>query len=88
MISVMSNIFPAVSSRICSLYAEGKQTEALALYRRYLPFARALFCEVNPIPVKAILSYAGFCENELRLPLTPAKESTVNALCALYRTLI
>lgn len=87
-ISVMSNIFPAVSSRICSLYSSGKLTEALALYRRYLPFARALFCEVNPIPVKAILSYAGFCENELRLPLTPAKESTVNALCALYRTLI
>lgn len=87
-ISVMSNLFPAVSSRICTLYADGKQKEALLLYRRYLPFARALFAEVNPIPIKAILSYAGFCENELRLPLTAAKASTKDTLCALYRSLI
>ena len=87
-ISVMSNIFPSVSSRICSLYASGKHSEALALYRRYLPFARALFTEVNPIPIKAVLSYAGFCENSLRLPLTEAEEATKNTLCALYRSLI
>lgn len=87
-ISVMSNIFPHVSSRICTLYAEGKTKEALSLYQRYLPFARALFSEVNPIPIKAVLSYAGLCENTLRLPLTKAQNATEKTLRALYRSLI
>lgn len=86
-ISVMSNVFPAVSSEICRLYAQGNREQALALYRRYLPFARLLFAEVNPIPVKAVLAHAGLCRNELRLPLVTAGSCTGRSLICEYETL-
>ena len=71
-ISVMSNIFPDVTVNICKLFAEGKRDDALYLYMKYLKFAKLLFSDVNPIPIKAVMAYAGLCENELRLPLVPA----------------
>ena len=41
-----------------------------------LPYINALFCEVNPIPVKAAMAAMGYCENTLRLPLTPMEDGT------------
>jgi 4-hydroxy-tetrahydrodipicolinate synthase len=41
---------------------------------QYLNLTNALFSEVNPIPVKAAMAAMGFCENYLRLPLTPMEE--------------
>lgn len=80
-ISVMSNIFPAISSQICSAFFDRKLDRSRELYRRYLAFSRLLFCEVNPIPVKAVLSHAELCSNELRLPLTKASaESTLRLI--------
>ena len=46
-----------------------------ALQCKYLPLINALFCEVNPIPVKAAMAAMGFCENSLRLPLTPMEDA-------------
>ena len=43
---------------------------------KYLPLINALFSEVNPIPAKAAMSKMGFCEDYLRLPLTPMEEDT------------
>ena len=40
----------------------------------------ALFCEVNPIPVKAAMAAMGFCRNCLRLPLTPMEEAHAQQL--------
>lgn len=72
-ISVMSNIFPSVTSKICDLYFSGNTKAAYTLYNKYLNFSRLLFSDVNPIPIKFIMSYAGFCLSELRLPLiTPS----------------
>lgn len=86
-ISVMSNVFPAVSSRICSAYFAGKTEEARLLYQRYLAFSRLLFREVNPIPLKAVLSHMGICSNELRLPLTQASAETARRLTDEYERL-
>ena len=41
------------------------------MQNKYLPFIRDLFSEVNPIPIKSAMAKLGYCENYLRLPLTP-----------------
>ncbi len=79
-ISVLSNIKPRETSRLCHLYAEGKTREAAALSAELLPLADALFCEVNPIPVKAALALMGICKPYCRLPLTRANEKTFERL--------
>ena len=71
-ISVVSNLFPARMSRLCRLWREGRWTEAAAEQLSLLPLCEALFCEVNPIPVKAGLSIMRLCSDEVRLPLAPA----------------
>jgi 4-hydroxy-tetrahydrodipicolinate synthase len=74
-ISVVSNLYPAAVSRLCRLWREGKCAEAAALQLALLPLCDALFCEVNPIPVKAGLSLLGICSDEVRLPLAAASDS-------------
>ena len=55
---------------MCTDYLGGNVTEARDAQLRLLPLINALFCEVNPIPVKAAVAAMGYCENYLRLPLT------------------
>ena len=74
-ISVLSNLLPRETSQMCHLYRQGKTQEALRLQLKYLSLVDALFCEVNPIPVKAAMAKLGFCENSLRLPLVPMSET-------------
>lgn len=69
-ISVLSNPMPKATSKICHDYFNGNHAESLKAQLDLLPLVNALFCEVNPIPVKAAMSLMGFCENSLRLPLT------------------
>ena len=71
-ISVVSNLLPAPMSRLCRLWREGKTAEARALQLSLLPLCDALFCEVNPIPVKAGMERLGLCSAEVRLPLAAA----------------
>ena len=84
-ISVLSNLLPAETSRMCRLWFEGDTAGATALQLHYLPLIRALFSEVNPIPVKAAMSAMGFCENFLRMPLTPMEDAHKEKLFALMR---
>ena len=58
---------------------------AAELQCKYLPLINALFSEVNPIPVKAAMAELGFCENFLRMPLTPMEEDHKQKLFALMR---
>ena len=81
-ISVLSNLLPGETSRMCHLALEGNMPQAMALQEKYLPLIGALFCEVNPIPVKAAMAHMGFCENYLRLPLIPMEEAHENMLIA------
>ena len=79
-ISVLSNIKPKETSTLCHTYAEGKIREAKDLSAALLPLADTLFCEVNPIPVKAALSLMGICKPYCRLPLTTASDRTFDKL--------
>ncbi|MCM1306233.1 MAG: 4-hydroxy-tetrahydrodipicolinate synthase [Bacteroides sp.] len=72
-ISVASNAYPKYVSEMTKAFFEGDLKKASAMQKEMLPFVRALFAEVNPIPIKRTLSALGFCENVLRLPLTPSK---------------
>ena len=84
-ISVLSNLLPAETSRMCHLWFEGDTAGAAAMQLRYLPLIHALFSEVNPIPAKAAMSAMGFCEDFLRMPLTPMEDAHREKLYALMR---
>ena len=73
-ISVLSNVVPKETSDICKTFFDGNVKEAMDMQKKYLPLTNALFCEVNPIPVKAAMAALGFCENYVRLPLVPMEE--------------
>ncbi|MCA9522635.1 MAG: 4-hydroxy-tetrahydrodipicolinate synthase [Myxococcales bacterium] len=70
-ISVSSNVDPARMSSIYRAAKAGDFATARRLHYELLPLIRDLFCEANPIPSKAALSYLGYCANELRGPLVP-----------------
>ncbi len=74
-ISVVSNVLPAETVAITDTYFAGDVKGAAALQCKYMPFIRSLFCESNPIPVKAAMNALGFCENYMRLPLVPMEEA-------------
>ena len=84
-ISVLSNIMPKETSRMCRLFDEGDLKGARDIQLRLLPLIDALFCEVNPIPVKAAVSAMGFGENYLRLPLTPMESENEKKLLSLMK---
>ncbi len=74
-ISVLSNVLPTEASLMCKKFFEGDVKTAAKMQLEYLPLINALFSEVNPIPVKAAMAKMGFCEDYLRLPLTPMEAS-------------
>ena len=74
-ISVLSNVAPKATAELCRKFFDGDIAGAMELHKQYLPLINALFCEVNPIPVKAAMAAMGFCENYLRLPLVPMDEA-------------
>lgn len=84
-ISVLSGIVPGDTARICRLFFQGRTEESCNLQLKYLPLIKALFSEVNPIPVKAAISRMGLCKNILRLPLTEMEERNAERLYALMR---
>ena len=74
-ISVASNIVPAMVTELAHDMLEGKENEALAIHEKLMPLFKNCFVESNPIPTKAALSAMGLMHNELRLPLVPASQS-------------
>lgn len=84
-ISVLSNLMPKETSEMCKLYFKGETAAALKLQLDLLPLVNALFCEVNPIPVKAAVAAMGYCENYLRLPLTTMEPENEAKLLKLMR---
>lgn len=73
-ISVLSNIAPEKTHNIVAKYLEGDVKESLKLQLDALNVIDALFCEVNPIPVKAALNMMGFNVGPLRKPLTEIED--------------
>ncbi len=84
-ISVLSDILPAATSKMVHDYLDGNTAAATQKQLELLPLVDALFSEVNPIPVKAAMAKMGFCENYLRLPLTPMEEQNAEKLFALMK---
>lgn len=70
-ISVASNVIPGAFRRLCDLARSGDEGAAHALDAHLSPLYAAMGWEPNPIPVKAVLSALGQCQNSLRLPLLP-----------------
>lgn len=73
-ISVLSNILPKESALMCKKFFDGDIATARQMQLNYIPLINALFSEVNPIPVKAAMAKMGYCEDYLRLPLTPMED--------------
>lgn len=69
-ISVLSNVAPRQTHDICQLYFDGKVRESADLQVKLLPLINALFCDVNPIPVKEAVAMMGWQAGPCRLPLT------------------
>ena len=84
-ISVLSNVLPRQTVEICDRFFAGDVKGAAELQCKYLPLINALFCEVNPIPVKAAMAAMGFCENSPRLPLTPMEDAHYQVLLQCMR---
>jgi len=74
-VSVASNLFPRAMIAIQSAFDQGHVQEAVALQKKYYPLFRDLFVESNPVPVKAAMHLAGWCEPHARAPLAPLSES-------------
>lgn len=68
-ISVLSNVAPAQTHEICQKYLDGDVKESCRLQLEALDLCNALFCEVNPIPVKKALNLMGMEAGSLRMPL-------------------
>ena len=79
-ISVLSNVAPKETSEICKSFFNGDVKRSLELQTKYLDLIDALFCEVNPIPVKTALNLMGFKVGNLRRPLVSMEESNLNTL--------
>ncbi len=74
-ISVLSNVAPENTHNIVQTYLDGDVQTSLNLQLQALSLIDALFCEVNPIPVKAALNLMGMNVGGLRRPLTTMEDS-------------
>ncbi len=86
-ISVSSNVCPKEKHDEVTLFLEGKHEEALAIQKKLLALEKALFMDVNPIPVKQALNIMGFKAGECRLPLCGMTEEMNGRLKAVMEPL-
>ena len=84
-ISVLSNIMPKETVAMCDAFFAGDVATAAKMQCKYLPLIQALFCEVNPIPVKAALAAMGRMEGVIRLPLTEMEEDHQEKMISIMR---
>ena len=74
-ISVLSNILPKETHDMVASYLEGDVAKSCEMQLKYFDLVKALFCEVNPIPVKKALNLMGMEVGSLRLPLTEMEDA-------------
>ena len=75
-ISVTSNVAPRACAEMHDAWAAGRAGDAMAINARLFPLHQALFVEPNPVPAKFAAALLEKCTNDVRLPLTPANETT------------
>lgn len=79
-ISVLANVAPKETHDMVQFYLDGDVKRAAQLQLKYMELIQALFCEVNPIPVKKALELMGYKTKTLRMPLTEMEEKNVTRL--------
>ena len=79
-ISVLSNILPQETHNLCKYYLDGDYETASKMQIKYTGLINALFCDVNPIPIKTAMNLMGMNVGPLRLPLYPMNENNLNFL--------
>jgi len=79
-ISVLSNVLPQETHDIVAEYLAGNVEKSRDLQIKYIPLIKALFSEVNPIPVKCAMNFMGLEVGGLRLPLTEMEEASAAKL--------
>ena len=79
-ISVLANIAPKQTHDMCMEYLNGNWEKAVKLQLDAIPLIKGIFCEVNPIPVKAALNLMGKQAGGLRLPMTTIEEENKRLL--------
>ena len=79
-ISVLSNVAPKVAHDIPTLFLNGDVKKACELQLKSIELIKALFVEVNPIPVKHALNLMGFEVGPLRGPLSPMEPKNLEVL--------
>lgn len=86
-ISVIGNALPKEFSRMVRLALQGDYSPALHIHHKFTELFKLLFVDGNPAGVKAMLNAMGFIENELRLPLVPARITTMGEISAIMKDL-
>jgi len=79
-ISVLSNVMPKETHDMCALCSDGDYKTAGEMQVKFFPLIKALFCEVNPIPVKTAMNLMGFDAGALRLPLFEMEEKNLETM--------
>ncbi len=86
-ISVIGNALPKEFSRMVRLALNGDYKNALDIHHKFTELFELLFVDGNPAGVKAMLHSMGLIENELRLPLVPARIGTMGEISAIVKEL-
>lgn len=86
-ISTSSNVAPEQMCDLVRKFQAGETAGAREIHHRLLPLFDALFCETNPIPVKAAAAALGWCDDEIRLPLTPMTDANLEHLRVVLKDL-
>jgi 4-hydroxy-tetrahydrodipicolinate synthase len=86
-ISVIGNALPKEFGRMVRLAAQGDFSSALQIHHKFTELFKLLFVDGNPAGVKAMLNNMGIIQNELRLPLVPAKITTMSEIAAIIKEL-
>ena len=84
-ISVLSNILPRETHDMTQFCLDGNFADAAALQLKYLKLINALFCEVNPVPVKTAMAELGKCAVDMRLPLCEMEDANKQKLIGIMK---
>ena len=79
-ISVLANVVPEDTHNMCKACLDGDYKKASELQKKYFDLINLLFCEVNPIPVKAAMNLLGMCGKEIRMPLSFMEDNNLELL--------
>ncbi len=84
-ISVLGNILPGKIRELCDAFLGGDFDKARQTHLSLFPLFKGMFCETNPVPIKAAMEMAGLCSGDVRLPLSKLAPEFKPELVALLK---